>query len=101
MSLEEIVRAKLREYFQQTQDIDTKHLYSLILERVERPLIELTLEHTSGNQLQAAAILGINRNTLRKKITALKIDPRSASKGKSGANDGAPDDGGDNRQGNR
>jgi two-component system nitrogen regulation response regulator GlnG len=37
-------------------------------------LIELTLEHTSGNQLKAAEVLGINRNTLRKKITQLKIE---------------------------
>jgi two-component system nitrogen regulation response regulator GlnG len=48
----------------------------LVIERVERPLIELTLERTNGNQLHAAAILGINRNTLRKKITTLKISVR-------------------------
>ena len=76
MSLEEIVRLKLREYFRQTGDVEPSDLYALILERVERPLIELTLERTGGNQLQAAAILGINRNTLRKKISTLKITPR-------------------------
>ena len=70
MSLEEIVRLKLREYFRQTGDVEPSDLYALILERVERPLIELTLERTGGNQLQAAAILGINRNTLRKKMKA-------------------------------
>ncbi len=76
MSLEEIVRLKLREYFRQTGDVEPSDLYALIIERVERPLIELTLERTGGNQLQAAAILGINRNTLRKKIPTLKITPR-------------------------
>jgi len=76
MSLEEIVRLKLREYFRQTGEVEPSDLYALILERVERPLIELTLERTGGNQLQAAAILGINRNTLRKKIATLKITPR-------------------------
>jgi two-component system nitrogen regulation response regulator GlnG len=40
---------------------------------VERPLVELVLEQTRGNQLQAAKVLGINRNTLRKKIRALGI----------------------------
>jgi len=76
MSLEEVVRMKLKEYFRQTGDVQPSDLYSLIMERIERPLIELTLERTNGNQLQAATILGINRNTLRKKISLLKIDPR-------------------------
>ncbi len=76
MSLEEVVRLKLKEYFRQTRDVEPTDLYTLIMERVERPLIELTLERTRGNQLKAAAILGINRNTLHKKITALKIIPK-------------------------
>jgi two-component system nitrogen regulation response regulator GlnG len=79
MSLEEIVRLKLKEYFRQTGDVEPSDLYALIIERIERPLIELTLERTGGNQLQAAAILGINRNTLRKKIAALKITPRRSA----------------------
>jgi two-component system, NtrC family, nitrogen regulation response regulator GlnG len=76
MSLEEIVRVKLKDYFRQTADAEPSDLYALIMERIERPLIELTLERTNGNQLHAAAILGINRNTLRKKIAALKISVR-------------------------
>jgi len=76
MSLEEIVRLKLKEYFHQTRDVEPTDLYHLIMERVERPLIELTLDRTHGNQLKAAAILGINRNTLHKKITELKITPK-------------------------
>jgi two-component system nitrogen regulation response regulator GlnG len=76
MSLEDIVRLKLKEYFRQTRDVEPRDLYPLIIERVERPLIELTLERTHGNQLKAAAILGINRNTLHKKITQLKIAPK-------------------------
>jgi two-component system nitrogen regulation response regulator GlnG len=76
MSLEDVVRMKLKEYFRQTGEVQPSDLYSLIMERIERPLIELTLERTSGNQLHAATILGINRNTLRKKISLLKINPR-------------------------
>ncbi|MED5565340.1 MAG: helix-turn-helix domain-containing protein, partial [Pseudomonadota bacterium] len=45
-----------------------------VLREVERPLIELSLEATRGNQLRAADLLGINRNTLRKKIRELGID---------------------------
>ncbi len=76
LSLEEVVRLKLAEYFRQTGDVDPANLYTLIMERVERPLIELTLERTRGNQLRAASILGINRNTLHKKITDLQITPK-------------------------
>jgi two-component system nitrogen regulation response regulator GlnG len=45
-----------------------------ILERVERPLLETVLRHTGGNQIRAAALLGINRNTLRKRIVELGIE---------------------------
>ena len=48
-------------------------VYRKILERVEQPLLEAVLAHTDGNQIRAAAILGINRNTLRKKIVELGI----------------------------
>ena len=50
-----------------------KELHAAVVGAVERPLIELVLEQTGGNQLRAANLLGINRNTLRKKITALGI----------------------------
>ena len=51
-------------------------LFQRLLERVERPLLETVMARTGGNQLRAAALLGINRNTLRKKLTELGIDPR-------------------------
>ena len=49
-------------------------LYSRVLRKIERPLISLTLKAARGNQLRAAEILGLNRNTLRKKIRELEID---------------------------
>jgi two-component system nitrogen regulation response regulator GlnG len=52
---------------------ETGEIYRAWLERVERPLLETVLSHTDGNQIRAAALLGINRNTLRKKITDLGI----------------------------
>jgi len=51
-------------------------LYKLVLEAIEKPLIEHMLERTEGNQLKAAKILGINRNTMRAKIKKLGIDPQ-------------------------
>jgi two-component system nitrogen regulation response regulator GlnG len=74
LSLEEIIHHKLEDYFQRTKGVDLDNLYSLVVQRVERPLIELTLKKTRGNQVRAAQILGINRNTLRKKIAGLHID---------------------------
>ncbi len=74
LSLEELIRHKLEDYFHRTEGVDVDNLYSLVIERIERPLIELTLKKTRGNQIRAAQILGINRNTLRKKIADLRIE---------------------------
>jgi len=51
-------------------------LYKSVLEAIEKPLLEQTLERCEGNQLKAARILGINRNTMRAKIKKLGIDAR-------------------------
>ena len=48
-------------------------IYDQVIAEVERPLIRLTLAATRGNQIKAAAMLGLNRNTLRKKIRDLEI----------------------------
>ncbi len=56
------------------EDPDAGDLHQKLLVRMERPLVEVLLERTQGNQIRAAALLGINRNTLRKKITELGIE---------------------------
>jgi two-component system nitrogen regulation response regulator GlnG len=48
-------------------------IYRTVLEHIERPLLEAVLDYTDGNQIRAASLLGINRNTLRKKIGELGI----------------------------
>ena len=53
---------------------NNKNIYSVIIEKVEKSLIENILDYTNGNQLKASEILGLNRNTLRKKIGDLSID---------------------------
>jgi two-component system, NtrC family, nitrogen regulation response regulator GlnG len=78
-SLEDVVRYKLSQFMENFGSYDVNDLYPVILAQVEKPLIELTLRRSRGNQLKAAQILGINRNTLRKKIQTLGISlpPRS------------------------
>jgi two-component system nitrogen regulation response regulator GlnG len=74
-SLGESVERHLRDYFAaHKNDLPASGLYDRVLREVERPLIELTLSATRGNQLRAAKLLGLNRNTLRKKIRDLDIE---------------------------
>jgi two-component system nitrogen regulation response regulator GlnG len=54
-------------------------LYHAALAAFERPLFEHALERTGGNQLRAARLLGINRNTLRKRLSDLEIEPERFS----------------------
>ncbi len=78
VSLEKLVKRKLEVLFQQQKEsqVELTDLYSLILEQVEKPLIELALRTKNGNQVRTAQMLGINRNTLKKKIDTYKINPR-------------------------
>jgi two-component system nitrogen regulation response regulator GlnG len=73
-TLEEIVRRKLMECVQGISQHPQANLYSLIVGLVERPLLIEVLKETGGNQLRAAQLLGINRNTLRKKLREHGID---------------------------
>ena len=69
------VEAHLQQYFAaHNGGLPASGLYDRVLREVERPLIALTLSATRGNQIKAARILGINRNTLRKKIRELDIE---------------------------
>jgi two-component system nitrogen regulation response regulator GlnG len=73
-SLSQSVENHLRHYFtQHSYQLPANGLYDRVLAEVERPLIILTLTACRGNQLRAAELLGINRNTLRKKIRELGI----------------------------
>jgi Fis family transcriptional regulator len=66
--LRECVRNALRFYLTSMGDHEITGLYRLVMNEVERPMIESVLEHTQGNQSAAASILGISRGTLRKKL---------------------------------
>jgi two-component system nitrogen regulation response regulator GlnG len=73
LSFEDMVRAKIRALLQRMEGYPIEDLYEEVISRVERPLIELVLERTGNNQLKAAEILGLNRNTLRKKIAERNV----------------------------
>jgi two-component system nitrogen regulation response regulator GlnG len=72
--LSAVVERHLRDYFAAHADgLPASGVYERIVREIERPLIMLSLEATKGNQLRAAELLGLNRNTLRKKIRELDI----------------------------
>jgi two-component system nitrogen regulation response regulator GlnG len=73
-SLEAIVELKLRSCLNGIEQLENGDIHAMVLEQVERPLIRIILEKTRWNQVKAADILGINRNTLRKKIHELGIE---------------------------
>lgn len=75
-SFEDIMARYLPSLFNLDADTQGK-LHACVLSEVERPLFRLVLEATDGNQIRAAALLGINRNTLRKKLGFLGIDAGS------------------------
>lgn len=73
--LADVVERQLRQFFAAHEGgLPAPGLYDRILREVERPLIGLSLQVTRGNQIKAAKLLGLNRNTLRKKIKDLDID---------------------------
>jgi len=74
-TLEQLIQEKLEECVRGLGARESANLYELVLGLVERPLFRAVLRETGGNQLRAAALLGINRNTLRKKLRALGLKP--------------------------
>lgn len=74
-SLPASVDACLKGYFRELNGMSpAPGMYEKVISQVEKPLIEHVLKYVRGNQVRAAHILGINRNTLRKKISYLDID---------------------------
>lgn len=74
MSLGQLVEEKLLHYLRLNEtDLKGANIHQYVIEEVEKTLLRLVLEKTKGNQMKAADILGINRNTLRKKMRLYKI----------------------------
>jgi len=73
ISFENFLEEKLADLVERLGGLEKGDLYDMVIQRVEKPLITLVLKRTEGNQVRAASLLGINRNTLRKKIKELGI----------------------------
>jgi Fis family transcriptional regulator len=67
-SLADTTRTTVKEYLQLLGDQDATYLYRQVMDEVERPLLEVLMEYTDGNQSRTASFLGINRATLRSKL---------------------------------
>ena len=79
-SFEDLLESRLAEFVRQMCAKRKGDLYSVLLHRFERPLLHLVLKETQGNQMRAAQVLGINRNTLRKKILELGLNLKGGTK---------------------
>jgi Fis family transcriptional regulator, factor for inversion stimulation protein len=71
--IEECVRESLESYFKDLRGVEPHGMYEMIIKVVERPLFEVVMRQAEGNQSKAAEWLGINRNTLRRKLVDHKL----------------------------
>ena len=67
------VTGALEKYFRDLDGEMPCSIYDMVLKNVEKPMLEVVLRHANGNQTLAAEMLGINRNTLRKKLTEYNL----------------------------
>jgi len=73
INLEECVRTSLESYFTDLGGIAPDGMYDMMVRVVEKPLLEVVMQHAEQNQSRAAEWLGLNRNTLRKKLVEHKL----------------------------
>jgi Fis family transcriptional regulator len=71
--IEECIRDSLELYFKDLRGVEPAAMYEMILGVVEKPLLDVVMRHAEGNQSRAAEWLGINRNTLRRKLLDHKL----------------------------
>ncbi|MFZ9137086.1 MAG: helix-turn-helix domain-containing protein [Hylemonella sp.] len=71
--IEEVVRSSLEVYFRDLRGTEPDGMYDMVVRIAERPLLEVVMQHADQNQSRAAMWLGLNRNTLRKKLLEHKL----------------------------
>ena len=68
-NIEDVVRSSLEAYFRDLRGTEPGNLHDMVVRTVEKPLLEIVMKHAEDNQSRAAHWFGLNRNTLRKKLT--------------------------------
>ena len=71
--IEDCVRVSLEGYFKDLHGTEPDRMYEMMVRVIEKPLLEVVMQHASQNQSRAAEWLGLNRNTLRKKLVEHKL----------------------------
>jgi Fis family transcriptional regulator len=72
-NIEECIRESLEQYFRDLRGAEPHSVHEMVMNTVEKPLLEVVMHHAEGNQSKAAEWLGINRNTLRRKLVEHKL----------------------------
>jgi Fis family transcriptional regulator, factor for inversion stimulation protein len=71
--IEDCIRETLEQYFKDLRGAEPHGVHQMVIDTVERPMLEVVMRHAEGNQSKAAEWLGINRNTLRRKLLDHKL----------------------------
>ena len=71
--IDDCIRSTLEQYFKDLRGSEPHSVHAMIVDAVEKPLLEVVMKHAAGNQSKAAEWLGINRNTQRRKLLDHKL----------------------------
>ena len=71
--LDACVRESLDQYFKDLRGVEPHSMHDMVIAAVEKPLLDVVMKQTDGNQSKAAEWLGMNRNTLRRKLLEHKL----------------------------
>ena len=72
-AIDECIRVSVEQYFKDLRGAEPNELHELFINAAEKPLLDVVLRHAAGNQSKAAEWLGVNRNTLRRKLVDHKL----------------------------
>ena len=71
--IDDCIRSALEQYFEDLRGTEPHAVHDMIMAAVEKPMLDVVMAHAEGNQSKAAEWLGINRNTLRRKLRDHKL----------------------------